>query len=318
MDIPWEDIRLFLAVAETGSVSAAAERLKITQPTASRRLAALEARLGESLVARSVQGARLTDFGATLLEPARRMAEWSAEVDRAAERREQDPTGVVHITAAPGLAYEFVVPFAAHLREVLPQVRIELSATTRYVDLARREADLALRFERPAHRELVVLAHRELRAGAFATPAYRARLGRPDPTAADVAWIAWAPPFDDGASNSVLRRLVPGFVPAFSSDDYLVQTRAAEVGLGAIFLTHARHRFFRDTGLEALALRGLPEMPVHLSLLAARTALDVPRVRAVAELLARELEAIDTTTPAERQAARARSTKKKKTKQRRA
>src|SRR5882672_6287290 len=117
MDIPWEDARLFLAVAESRSVSRAARALRITQPTASRRLAQLEARLGEPLVTRSVQGTALTPFGERLVEPARRMAEWAGELARAAERRETAVRGVVRVTAPPGLAFDFLAPFAVQMRK---------------------------------------------------------------------------------------------------------------------------------------------------------------------------------------------------------
>ncbi|MCW5807929.1 MAG: LysR family transcriptional regulator, partial [Deltaproteobacteria bacterium] len=78
MHIPWNDVELVVAVAETGSLSAAARRLQLTQPTVSRRLAELEAGLGEALFVRAVDGTTPTPFGERLLEPARRMAECAA------------------------------------------------------------------------------------------------------------------------------------------------------------------------------------------------------------------------------------------------
>ena len=84
MDIPWDEVRLFLAIAEERSVSGAARRLQMAQPTVSRRLASLERAMGASLFRRSVSGAALTVAGERLLGPARRMAEWAGEVGRAA------------------------------------------------------------------------------------------------------------------------------------------------------------------------------------------------------------------------------------------
>ena len=109
----WEDMRLFLAVVETGSLSAAARRLRIAQPTVSRRLAEIEATLGDVLFVRSVEGTAPTSFGERLVEPARRMAEWAGELERAAARADTSPRGVVRLTAAPGVAFDFVAPFAA-------------------------------------------------------------------------------------------------------------------------------------------------------------------------------------------------------------
>ena len=74
MDIPWDDLQVFLAVAEERSMSAAAKRIRMGQPTVSRRVAALEHRLGYALFRRSVEGVHLTSAGERLLAPARRMA----------------------------------------------------------------------------------------------------------------------------------------------------------------------------------------------------------------------------------------------------
>ena len=73
-----------------------------------------------------------------LLEPARRMAEWAADLERAAERADKKPRGVVRITAPPGVAFEFVAPFAVWLRKKLPEVELEVVSTVQYLDLARR------------------------------------------------------------------------------------------------------------------------------------------------------------------------------------
>lgn len=288
MDISWEDARIFLAVAEAGSLSAAAKRLRVAQPTVSRRLVELEAELGEALFVRSVEGARLTGLGERLLEPARRMAEWASELERAAEKNESAPSGVVRITAPPGLAFELLAPFARSLRDELPEVRLEVVSTVRYLDLTRREADLALRIERPTQRDLTCLLALELSARPFVARDYAARFSAP-PRIADVDWIAWAPPLDALQPNPTLARLIPDFRPSFASDDFLVQMRAAEAGLGAIFLAALEHRFVRETGLVELKVAGLPPVPSGLYLVCAKSALSISRIRAVADLLIAEL-----------------------------
>ncbi len=293
MDISWDDARLFLAVAETGSLSAAARRLSVAQPTVSRRLAELESMLGETLFSRSVEGARLTAFGETLLEPAKRMADWAAELTRAAERRDTRLEGIVRISAPPGIAFEFLAPFAGWLATELPGVRLEVVSSVRYVDLTRREADLALRMQRPDQKDLLVLASLELQAVPFVACAVAEKLG-PSPRPADVDWIAWAPPLEDTLPNPVLARMIPGFRPAFASDDFLVQLRAAEAGVGAIFLGRLRLRFARETPLVEIRVQGIPEVASSLHLVGAKSALAIPRVRAVADLLAGELHRAET------------------------
>lgn len=289
MHIPWDAVQLFLAVADGGSLTSAATKLGITQPTASRRLLDLEATLGEVLFERGVGGTRLTSFGARLLEPARHMAEWAGETERIAERVQTQPTGVVRITAPPGLAFEFVAPFAAWLRDVLPEIRIEVLSTIAYLDLARREADLALRMQAPTQRDLVSVASLDFDVLPFASKGYVARLGK-SPELSKLDFIAWAPPYDRLSPNSDLARMIPGFRPAFTSDDYLVQLRAAMSGLGVIFLGNVRHRFSLDTGLVPVPIK-LPARRGCLHLVCAKSALDVPRVRAVADNLSKELHA---------------------------
>jgi DNA-binding transcriptional LysR family regulator len=287
MHIPWDDVHVFLAVAEAGSLSGAARRLRTTQPTVSRRIADLEATVGEPLFVRTADGAALTAFGERLLDPARRMAECASEVERAVDRGDAAPRGVVRLTAPPGIAFEVVAPFAAWLRKELPEVRLEVVATVHYLDLSRREADLALRFAAPAQRDLVTLASLEMEAAAFASESYARTLPK-GYGMADVAWIGWAPPHDDRSPNRELAALIPGFSPVFACDDFLVQLAAAQAGLGAIFLGRARHRFSPKSTLVELDLE-LGDLGQALHLVCAKSALAIPGVRAVAELLAAEL-----------------------------
>ena len=291
MNVPWNDVALFLAVAETGSVSAAAIRLGTTQPTVSRRLADLEAGLGEPLFARSFEGTTPTSFGERMLPAARRMAEAAGEVDRVASGAETAPKGIVRVTAPPGVAYTFLVPMAARLRTLLPDVCLEVAATTTYVDLARRQADLALRMQpldRPAQRDLVSLATISSPVAAFASPSVAATLPR-RPVLADVPWIAWAPPFEHLSPNPQLAKLIKNFRPVFAADDYIVQIRAAEAGVGAIILDRSAHRFALPSPLVELSV-SFGKLTSSLHLVCARASLAIPRVKAVAEVLAHELE----------------------------
>lgn len=293
MNTSWEDIQLFLAIAETGSLTSAARRLATSQATVSRRLLALESALREPLFQRTIRGVTLTPLGESLLDPSRRVAEWAAEFARVAERADTEPRGVVRITAAPGTASALLVPIAARMREQLPEVRLEVVASVQYLDLARREADLALRLQRPTQRDLVTLASLRLDVAAFASRDYAARLPR-GYGLADVGWIAWAPPLEHLPPGPQLAARIPGFRPVFTSDDYLVQHRAAEAGVGAIIQSPLRYHHALPTTLVELEL-DLGPLRSELHLVASRAALDIPRVRAVADLMARELAQVGTT-----------------------
>lgn len=295
MHVSWDDLELFLAVADTGSLTAAAQRLRITQPTASRRLQSLEASVGEALFVRGVQGSVLTAFGERMLEPARRMAEWAGEVERVAARAQTAPHGVVRLTAAPWVVHDFVVPFARQLRADAPELRLEVVSTVQYLDLARREADLALRMQPPTQRDLISVARFEFDVFAYASEDYVAKLpARVTPDRVD--WIAWAPPFDHLAPNPQLAAMIPGFRPSFASDDYVVQVRAAIAGLGAIFQGRIRHRFSRPANLVVVPVE-LPPRRGSLHLVCARSALDVPRIKAVADRLVAEFAAFENADP---------------------
>jgi DNA-binding transcriptional LysR family regulator len=291
MHISWDAIQLLLAVAEAGSLSGAAQTLRVTQPTVSRRLAEIEAELGEPLFLRSVDGARLTPFAERMLEPARRMAESAGEVERIASGAETTPRGTVRITAPPGIAFDFLAPFAALAREQLPDIRLEVVATVSYLDLGRREADLAIRAQpvgRPGtQRDLVTVASFEQEVAAFAAPSYVAKLPRAYGFA-DVGWIGWPPPLEHIPPNPQLAMRIPDFRPVFAADDFLVQYRAAEVGVGAIILTRQRTRISLPSPLVELKL-DMGKLTARTSVVCAKSSLAIPRVRAVADLLVREM-----------------------------
>jgi DNA-binding transcriptional LysR family regulator len=237
-----------------------------------------------------VEGTALTSFGERMLAPARRMAEAAGEVGRVAAGAESTAAGIVRVTAPPGIAYTFLAPLAAKLRVLLPGIRLEIVATTSYADLARREADLAIRFhpiDRPSQRDLVVLATTTSLVAAFAAPSLAASLPK-SPRLADVPWIAWAPPFQDLSPNPQLAKLIPGFTPVFSATDYIVQIRAAEAGIGAILLDRSVHRFRLPSPLVELPL-SFGKLTASHHLICARASLTIPRVKAVAAVLAKEL-----------------------------
>jgi DNA-binding transcriptional LysR family regulator len=289
MGLAWDDVQLFLAIAETGSLSAASKRLKVGQPTVSRRLAEMEYRLGAQLFQRRVSGAVLTSAGERLMEPARHMAGWAAEVERAAEfmGSAPGPRGLIRVTAPPSFAFDFLAPLAREVRERYPELRLEVLSSVERLDLARGEADLALRVESTPSKELVVLGGVTFATAVMVAKSYAARLPR-KPQLGELDWIAWAPPFEDVVPNPQLRSLIPHFRPAFTSDNYLVQLRACEAGLGAMPLGRAWHRFSLFSSLVPLDVDLGPYRQSTLQLLCAKSALAVPRVRAVADLILAE------------------------------
>lgn len=231
-------------------------------------------------------------MGERLLEPLRHMAEGAAAWATCVEHLEAQPQGVVRVTAPPGIAHDFLVPFAAELRDRQPLLKLQILARIEFLDLARREAELALRVRRTEQKELEVLFELESPVGAFAAKDYAARIS-PSLPPREVAFIGWAPPYDDLPPNRQLSERIADFTPAFACDDYLVQCRAAELGLGVIFLPLVRHRFALNRGLEHIAeLDPGPETKGHVQLIASKAALSLPKVRLVADALIAELQQI--------------------------
>lgn len=292
MDIGWDDLKLFLAVAETGSLSKAARQLRIGQPTVTRKLAALEYEVGAALFRRSVEGASLTTAGERLLPAARKMAEWAGEAGRAAEKADdQAPRGLVRVTSSPFVSVDFLAPFAGWLRPKHPGLRLEVLSSMQYLDLARGEADLALRLKAPTDDDLKVVVACEFDTAVWVSKAVAARLPK-KPKLHEVPWIGWAPPYDTMPPNPQLQAAIPNWVPAFSSDNFLVNLAGAEAGLGGIVLPRIKHRFSRANGLVPLDTDLGPFSKTQLFLVCAKSALDIPRVRLVADLLVAELKRI--------------------------
>jgi DNA-binding transcriptional LysR family regulator len=152
----WEDLRLFLAVLRAGTLTRAAQVLGVDQSTVSRRLEAFTRRTGTALVERQGRRWVATDAGREAQARAeaaeRELLGFFREVDGVDRRAE----GTVRLTAPEGLGLAVFAPRLPAFRAAHPGVRLLLSAESPVLDLARREADVAVRFVRPVQRELRV------------------------------------------------------------------------------------------------------------------------------------------------------------------
>jgi molybdate transport repressor ModE-like protein len=167
--LDWEDLRVFVALARAGSLSAAARELKVSHATVGRRIAALEETLGRPLFERRVDGYVLTAEGAGVLELAADMEERAQGILRRAGQ-EAGLTGTVRLTAPEPFAERFLIPRLAALHRRHPGIILEVVSDPRSLSLARREADLAVRFARPQGGELVTRRLATLASGVYAAP----------------------------------------------------------------------------------------------------------------------------------------------------
>ncbi len=167
-----------LLLVEAGSFSRAAQRVQLPKSTLSRRMAGLEARLGEKLLQRSTRRLALTEFGQGVLEHARVLA---AEVDNAlalAQHRRQRPTGRLRVSMPGDLANQALAPAMAAFVLAYPEVQLEVDLSPRRVDLIAEGFDLAIRMgELPEDSQLAARRLALFSSGLYAAPSYLARQG---------------------------------------------------------------------------------------------------------------------------------------------
>lgn len=175
----WSLIRAFLAVADTGSLSAAARRLGTSQPTLGRQIRQIELSLDLPLFLRRPRGLDLTDSGAALLPHARRMAEAMNAFALTAAGQTEDLRGTVRLTASTVVAQYVLPPIIADIRRAEPLIQIELVASDSSDNLLFREADIAVRMYRSTQLDIITRHLGDLRLGVFATRGYLDRRGWP-------------------------------------------------------------------------------------------------------------------------------------------
>lgn len=176
----WSLIRTFLAVADGGSLSAAAQALGSSQPTLGRQIAALETSLGTVLFSRHARGLHLTEAGTDLLPMARRMAEAMADLTLTAAGRAKSLAGTVRITGSVFASHHVLPPILSDIRAAEPSINLILTPTDRPENLLFREADIAVRMFRPTQMDLITRHVGDIEMGMFAAKRYLDRAGRPE------------------------------------------------------------------------------------------------------------------------------------------
>ena len=286
MDLPdWTLIRSFLAVAEAGSLSAAARSTGVSQPTLGRHIQAIERALQVALFTRTAQGQALTEAGLALLPPARAMQAAAAELAMTARSRFAGVEGTVRITASRVVSQAILPPVLARLRAEEPGIQIDLIPSDTSENLLFGEADIALRMYRPTQPDLVARHLADLPLGLYAAKAYLDRKGRPA-SPADLMRLDFV---GQDRMDQILRVMKAlgidvsrSFFPVRCDDPLTyVELVRAGCGLGGIL----RAIGDPDPLLERIDLiPGLPSLPVWLT--AAPRLRQSPRLRRVWEALA--------------------------------
>lgn len=175
----WDDVRFFLTVHREGNLARAGASLKLDPTTVGRRISSLETRLGARLFDRTSHGYRLTAAGTRLLPRAERIEEEALAVERDVAGTDQRLQGRVRLSATEMLTTRFIAPRMSAFYEQFPDICVELVCTNRDINLARREADIALRLARPDHEDLVVKKLFTIELGFFCCPEYVEQFGMP-------------------------------------------------------------------------------------------------------------------------------------------
>ncbi|HEY7799294.1 MAG TPA: LysR family transcriptional regulator [Hyphomonadaceae bacterium] len=181
----WGDLRYFLAVSRGGSTLAGAKILGVNQTTVARRVAALEEAIGEKLFDRAAGGYRLTDVGSAMVQNAERVEAEVEAFSRMVAQRSRKLLGMIRVTTNDVLAECLLSPWLSEFSQRFPVVQVETIITDQRLDIARGEADIALRAgrQRVEGDGLVVRRLATGKWGVYCSKSYAKDNGRPtDPT----------------------------------------------------------------------------------------------------------------------------------------
>jgi DNA-binding transcriptional LysR family regulator len=273
--LDWEDLRVFVALARESSLSAAARALKVSHATVGRRIAALEKTLGRTLFDRRAGGYVLTAEGAAVLELATDMDERAHAILRRTGL-EAGLTGTVRLTTIETLAERFLIPHLAEFHRRHPGIDLEVVSDPRSLSLARREADVAVRFARPQAGELITRRLATIAVGVYVAPGGDTS-----------AWVGLDESLAHVPEAQWLARHAAGERVALRANTLMALLAAARAGFGKALLP----RWFAEKeGL--IAVPPPAPTPVREAWLVVHPDLKVvPRVRALIDAVVAAFEA---------------------------
>jgi DNA-binding transcriptional LysR family regulator len=267
-----------VALARQGTLSATARSLRVNHATVARRIASLEALLGRALFDRRAGGYALTAQGKAVLEEAAAMDEAALSVLRRLDAG-TELSGLVRLAAGRVLAERFLIDRLRAFHQRYPAIDLEVIGGSRVVSLAKREADVALRYGSPEDSALVARRLATITFGLYASEAYRDKLKSGQPP----VFIGFDEESDFIAEAKWLARQFADRRFSFRTNSQTTQAAAARAGYGVALLPRylvASH----EPDLVEVSLGGaLPERDVWL--LVRRDLKDVPRVRALTDYL---------------------------------
>lgn len=284
----WSLVRSFLAVLEQGSLLAAARQLQASQPTIGRHVAELESQLGLVLFERTGRGLLPTETALRLADAARAMQLGADALARNVMGAHHAVSGTVRITASQPVSCYVLPSMLAQMRQLLPEIQVELVASNAVSNLLRREADIAVRMVQPDQATLVAKRVGKVALKACAHQDYLRRRGVPrhpsDLLAHDL--------IGGDRNDDTLKGFAAAGMPvsreqfAFRTDDLIVVWQAVRAGLGIGFVSE--HQIRTDPAVTPL-LPKLKIEPLPVWLAVHKEIRTNPRIRAVYDFLAEAL-----------------------------
>ena len=175
----WDKLKVFHAAAEAGSFTHAGEQLGLSQSAVSRQVSALEQELAVSLFHRHARGLILTEQGEMLYRTAHEVfMKLEAARAKLTDSREK-PNGDLRVTTTPGIGVHWLTPRLGEFIDLYPDIKVTLLTTDEELDLAMREADVAIRLRQPTQPDLIQRKLFSVHFHAFASPEYLKRFGTP-------------------------------------------------------------------------------------------------------------------------------------------
>jgi DNA-binding transcriptional LysR family regulator len=236
----WDDLRFLIAIHRHRSHARVAHALGVDATTVGRKLRALEGAMGARLVRRVADGHALTPAAEALLPSLEQIELHAIALERRARGNTETVGGTVRLSASDGLMSHVLVPGLPRLRVMNPELRVDLVPELEAVDLARHEADVALRLSRLSSRALVARRLATLTYGVYAGESYL-RVRRPPAALDDLAahdWVGYVQEATKLRPSRWLWRYVPRSRVAVRATTTTAVLHACAAGLGlAILLT---------------------------------------------------------------------------------
>jgi DNA-binding transcriptional LysR family regulator len=229
--LDWDDLRAFLAVSERGSVSGAAKFLNVNHSTVLRRLASLEKRLGARLFDRLPRGYELTAQGEELRNRLHGVSEQIDAAQRSLSGRDLGVAGAIRITTTDTLIHGLLMPHLAEFRALNPAIQMEIVINNTFLNLTRREADIAVRPSNTVPENLVGRRVGCLRTAIYASKKYLKENGGKKEWAAHV-WVAPDEALSYLAQAKWMRDNIPADRIVVRIDSLLEMVAAVRDGMG--------------------------------------------------------------------------------------